>query len=511
MRALPFGAVGSWFLGVFVYAFLGASLSCGGSGNSPFGSGFDSGGGSPSMDASFVNPPGPQFGDGGVGEAAGGCLGLECQAANCAAMGKPETALTGTIFNPAGALPLYDVYVYVPATKPDPITAGKPTCSACQAAASGTPIDGRLTDANGKFTLQKGPNDTYGIPVGTNIPLVIQAGKWRRQITIPEVTACTTVDLDAMLGKELLRLPKKSSEGDLPLIALTSAGYDAFECFLRVVGVDDSEFVPPGSTAGHVHFYTGAYDDPSNPAASIAGGNTATDTFQWWTNPANLLQYDIILNGCDGINGSRPQAAYAAMSAYLNGGGRVFVTDSFEDWFGPPTGATPFETVANWQPWLSGNMFANYYADTSFPKGQAFGQWLLANGVAQMSGTGIGISLTDTYADVNAAGPTMYPGSTQWIYNADAPGTGQSSTSYLSFNTPVGTPAAQQCGRAVFSGVHVFLPNQGFGGSMQFPSECSNEPPEYSINQKALEFLFFDLSSCVQDDQQPPPPPPMTH
>jgi hypothetical protein len=54
----------------------------------------------------------------------------------------------------------------------------------------------------------------------------------------------------------------------------------------------------------------------------------------------------------------------------------------------------------------------------------------------------------------------------------------------------------------VFSGVHVYLP----AGSLVFPSECVADPA-YAINQKALEFLFFDLSSCVQDDQQAPPVP----
>ena len=290
----------------------------------------------------------------------------------------------------------------------------------------------------------------------------------------------------------------------MPLIALTSGGFDAFECFLRGVGIDDSEFAAPGSTSGHVHFYTGANGDPSTPASSFPGGNTVDDTFKWWTSAANLLKYDIVLNGCDAINGTRPTAAYTAMASFLNGGGRAFVTDSFEDWFAPPTGASQFQSVANWQPWTSGASYANYYADTSFPKGQAFGQWLVANGVAQQAGGGVQLALTDTYADVNASGPTQYPSSTRWIYNADKGGGSQSSTSYLSFNTPVGVPAAQQCGRAVFSGVHVFQPQ----GDLVFPQECAGEPPDYAVNQKALEFLFFDLSSCVQDDQKPPPPPP---
>jgi hypothetical protein len=487
----------SWVVG---FALLALSIaSCGQSRPGGF-NGIDGGGGGDTSPMTDDATPGPTFADGSV-EAAPTCSGLQCQAVDCAAMGKPETSLTGTIRDPAGALPLYNIYVYVPNTKPDPIAPGNPTCTPCQANASGSPILGTLTDADGKFTLQKSGTDAFGIPVGTNIPLVVQAGKWRRQLVIPEVTACSAVDLDTVLGPDKLRLPKKSSEGDMPLIALTSAGYDAFECFLRVIGIDDSEFVPPTSNAGHVHFYTGADGDPSTPASTITGGNTATDTFQWWTSSANLLKYDMILNGCDAVNTTRPPAAYAAMGAFLNGGGRVFATDSFEDWFSP-TGIPPFQSVASWQPWLSGNTYMSYFADTSFPKGKAFGKWLLSNGVAQMSGTGVELALTDTYADVNESGPTMFPGSTRWIYNADTPGSSVYGTSYLSFNTPVGTPVAKQCGRAVFSGVHVYLP----AGSLVFPSECVADPA-YAINQKALEFLFFDLSSCVQDDQQAPPVP----
>jgi hypothetical protein len=127
-------------------------------------------------------------------------------------------------------------------------------------------------------------------------------------------------------------------------------------------------------------------------------------------------------------------------------------------------------------------------------------------------GTGISIPLTDTYPSVNAAGPPMYPGSTQWIYNAPSAWSSLGSTSYLSFNTPIGKPTTDQCGRAVFSGVHVYLPDTvAEGGGGTFPTECGTEggmAAEYAVNQKALEFLFFDLSSCVQDDTAPPTMPP---
>ena len=439
------------------------------------------------------------------------CENLQCNVVSCAAQGKPETTLTGTIRDPAGNLPLYNVYVYVPNATPDPITPGNPTCSPCEAPASGNPIVGTTTDINGQFTLAQGTG-TWGVPSGSNIPLVIQVGKWRRQVVIPDVQPCTTVDLDTVLGPDQMRLPKMSSEGDMPLIALTTAGFDAFECFLRVVGVDDSEFVAPGSTTGHVQVYTGAYNSKNTPAATIAGGNTVQQTFQWWNSSANLLKYDFVLNGCDGVEAGSRGTGYTAMQEYLDGGGRAFGTDFFVDWFSPPKAPSVDSMVADWPGWNNATKYDSYYIDTSFPKGQAFGQWLVANQVTEASGTGdLPISLTDTWPDVNDSGPAKYPGSTRWIYNAENPGDSDYSTSYISFNTPIGNAPAQQCGRAVFSGVHVFAPDQPSNRQLTFPAECGNEQGQasaYLVNQQALEFLFFDLSSCVQDETQPPMQPP---
>ena len=227
-------------------------------------------------------------------DADAGCHGLKCQWTDCAAQGKSETSFTGTVFDPAGNLPLYSVYVYVPSTQPDPIHSGDPTCSQCAAPASGQPIVGTLTDPDGKFTLTKGAKDAYGIPPGDNIPVVIQIGKWRKQLVIPHVDACSTVDLDGIFntgaGKaRQLRLPGNGTEGDMPLLAFTS-GYDPAECFLRDVGIDDSEFAPPATPNKHVHFYTGYNEDTSHQASSIAGGNTAAQTYQWWSDAANLRQ-----------------------------------------------------------------------------------------------------------------------------------------------------------------------------------------------------------------------------
>ena len=56
--------------------------------------------------------------DGDGGNEPDACVGLECQVVNCAAMGQPSTALTGTVFAPNGTLPLYGITVYIPLSDP---------------------------------------------------------------------------------------------------------------------------------------------------------------------------------------------------------------------------------------------------------------------------------------------------------------------------------------------------------------------------------------------------------
>lgn len=55
-----------------------------------------------------------------------------------------------------------------------------------------------------------------------------------------------------------------------------------------------------------------------------------------------------------------------------------------------------------------------------------------------------------------------------------------------------------QCGRGVMSDIHV----SGGLSATTIPTTCGTT--DLTAQERALEFLFFDLSSCVQDDKIPP-------
>ena len=107
------------------------------------------------------------------------CTRGSCTAQPCAAGGK--TTVSGTVYDPAGKVPLSNVVVYVPnAALAD--TRRAPSCDRCGARCRAR-RSRRAHRHDGHFTLEN-------VPVGNDIPLVIQVGKWRRAGDLPEVAAC---------------------------------------------------------------------------------------------------------------------------------------------------------------------------------------------------------------------------------------------------------------------------------------------------------------------------------
>ncbi|MBX3203533.1 MAG: carboxypeptidase regulatory-like domain-containing protein [Labilithrix sp.] len=392
-----------------------------------------------------------------------GCKNLQCKQVSCSGGG--TTTVSGVVYAPTPpqygkADPIYNAILYVPNGKLQPFPVGV-SCDKCGAITSGEPIATALSGADGKFVLEN-------VPVGDDIPLVIQVGRWRREVKIPKVAECTDTPLDA----ELTRLPRNKSEGDIPLMAIVTSPYDATECLMRKIGVADEEFTTSDKD-GRIHLYQGG--GSTLPGTTPNGGAL-------WGSKTQLEKYDVVALPCN----SQPTTAGDRQNVvdYTNSGGRVFITDLSQDVI--KSGPAPWPSTANFT--VSGSYTNPASVDTTFPKGAALADWLHAVGATTTKGQ---LNLTGTFARVS----TVNAPSQRWIYSS-------TTTQTYSFNTPVGTDAAEQCGRAFYSSFHVTT-----GGGGTFPALCNSTP--LTAQEKALEFMLFDLSACVQKDDTPPEPPPV--
>ncbi|HSO37732.1 MAG TPA: carboxypeptidase-like regulatory domain-containing protein [Labilithrix sp.] len=468
----PLLAATSILLGALV---LGA---CGSSGDSEFGDGTSSGG-----------VPGSSSGVlGGGGDASSKpCTGLCLQQKTCPGGG--TTTVSGKVFDPAGKVPLYNVIVYVPNAPVAALTSGA-SCDRC-GDVSGDPLVSAITDTSGKFQLTN-------VPVGQNIPLVVQVGKWRRQLTISSVAECA----DTPLTNEQTRLPKNRVEGDIPRMALTTGGADAMECFLRKVGLEDGEFDVAGGP-GRVHFYAGSPAGNTTTAKFDAahGGGSFGSAQTFWSDSAKLSAYDIVLLSCEGQTypATKPQAALDALYDYTTKGGRVFASHWHRFWFDPRAdnngavmGTAKFGDLGTWNDDNGFDPSIKATVDASFPKGKAMEEWLGNVGAL----TGGKLPIEGSKKNLETVNPAN---AQQWITYA-----GPQAVEYMSFNIPTGVPDDKKCGRAVYSDLHV---SSGVGDTPgpAWPGGCKTT--ELSPQEKALEFMLFDLSSCIQSDQAPPTPP----
>jgi hypothetical protein len=402
--------------------------------------------------------------------------------------------VSGTILDPAGKNPLYNVVVYVPNATPQPFT-DHATCDTCADLYTGQPLVTASTGPDGTFTLSN-------VPAGSNIPLVVQIGKWRRQLTIPMVSPCTNNPLDPMTT----RLPRNRTEGDLPKIAVSTGGADSLECLLQRIGVDDAEYASGSATGGQrIQIFQGT------GGSQVSGGSLASQS-SLWDSEADLAQYDIVMLSCEGDEyaNTKPASSLAALEAYANAGGRVFASHFHYYWFEGAGASTDFRGTATWDPGSNGigvgaESQTSASINTSFPKGAALDKWLGITNALQADGT-LAIEDSRQNASVN---PAVNVGSQDWITDVTVPTLphgGGPTTMYFDFNTPVSSPAASQCGRVVFSDLHVGAASNDYSnGDNTVPGGCT--VGDLSPQEKALEFMLFDLSSCVTPDTQPPAPP----
>jgi hypothetical protein len=424
----------------------------------------------------------------------GQCENLECAVPACAP--GTTTSISGKVFAPNGTLPLYNVAVFVPN---QPVEAFKDGASCDRCGANITnPVTATLTDETGAFKLENAP-------AGVDIPLVIQVGKWRRQLTIPAVTACVDTPLT---DPQMTRLPKNKTEGDIPKIAITAGAADQMECLLPRLGIADTEFTASAGD-GRIHLYGGDHNMNRLPvlAMDAAHGSTAfTAASTLWSSADAMMKYDIVILSCEGDSfpNGKPMAARTALYDYASKGGRVFASHWHNVWFAE--GPNPVPTTGTWtdrQNPTADNGAATATINTTFPKGAALAKWLVNVGASTMEGQ---MTVTFPRDNIQAVNPDV---AREWITVQNPrveAGQDPKAVQYMSFNTPIGVPEDQVCGRAVYTDLHVAaVDNNTVANANGFPASC--EMRELSAQEKAVAFMLFDLSSCVQNEDKPPPIP----
>ena len=465
-------------------------------------------------------------GDSGSGDGGSTCTNLQCQQTACDGGG---ATLTGHVYDPAGNNPLYKVVAYVPNTDPDPILDGinSDSCS-CGDLYTGSPIANGITGADGAFNI---PN----APVGTNIPIVIQIGKWRNYFTIPSVT-CGSNNLDTLLPAKLT-LPKTQNEtkfSNLPNIAISTGNADSLECLLERVGVSESEYtgtpgaLPDGGQPGHIHIFAGTSQEgvsvpntnPPGPSSSAAGG--------LWDSDPDIERYDIVLLSCEG--GETGNAKPANLADYVNKGGRVFASHYHYAFFfddQTDTDEPQFPNVADWtlayqaaqggsdeySAGINAAIQTTLPGGGAFPEGAALYTWLDTT-VGALTGGLLPITVGRYDAVVSSTNAA-----TPW---AQSSGATPASTQYFSWDMPFGAALDDAgepayCGRVVYSDLHVGAGEKDYKCTTN-PNDCvySGTTPtgctqgKLHPDEDAIEFILFDLSSCVTPVTAAPQPPPIT-
>jgi hypothetical protein len=400
------------------------------------------------------------------------CQGLACQVVQCEKMGKPPTTISGTVYAPNGTLALYGATVYVPLLDPGPFPEGV-QCTQCQDQLPGGAVSHAMSDTSGKFQVS-------AVPSGTDIPLFITIGKWRRKTVISQVLPCQ----DNPLPNTITSLPKNKSEGDIPKIAIATGSCDALECLLRKIGVADSEFTADSGT-GRIHLYA------ANGSPKIASSNTTlSPASALWSDANKMKNYDMMLFSCEcgPYPEQKTQPMMDALKTYADMGGRVFLSHYHSVWIEGEKDV-PTHAPAVW-PGVATCNIDDYNSGTGVidqvnnPKGAAFAQWMTNVQGSTTPGT---VEITESRQSCSAIDATK---AERWVYMKI---NGTDFPQDFQFTTPQEVVKEERCGKVVFSDMHVA--SGSTSSSSGFPMGCAASA--MSPQEKALAFMLFDIATCV--------------
>ena len=128
--------------------------------------------------------------------------------------------------------------------------------------------------------------------------------------------------------------------------------------------------------------------------------------------------------------------------------------------------------------------------DETAPKGTKFATWLENVGASTVRGE---VPVAEPRYTAQAVDPTK---AERWIYVDPARSTpaGKTGIQDFLFTTPVDVPAGERCGKVVFSDMHVSSGSRS-RSTIPFPDDCATT--DLTPQEKALAFIFFDISTCV--------------
>jgi hypothetical protein len=206
----------------------------------------------------------------------------------------------------------------------------------------------------------------------------------------------------------------------------------------------------------------------------------------------------MVILSCEGEQyaNTKPKAAMDHLKAYADAGGRVFLSHWQDVWLEGSTSDTANGTQkpAVWSDIAQfddagaapGDPAVDTIDEVNNPKGQSFATWMLDPGVGG-SASRDQILVHSARANAKSVDNTK---AERWV---NLIGATSIQPQMFQFTTPNEVSSDQRCGKVVFSDMHV---HENDSLDTTFPETCSDET-DLSPQEKALAFMFFDITSCV--------------